>query len=301
MPAPVIGGAIAAAGAVGGAAMGASASKKAANKAADSAYQTAAMNNELAREFRAKNEDVFNPFIDRGNIAGDTYNALLGLGTAGSKGRTDWEAYVRGNPDALANWQAIQGTPSNTFGSLADFGQYHYNADGSRRDLAPYTVGARPASSGAQAAQDAFNTFRNSTGYQFRFNEGMNGLNALNAARGSLDSGAAVKSALQFGQNIGSQEFGNYLGYLGNQQGVGMQGAGALAGVGLNALNNMTANNNSAGSAAANAALIRGSANNQLYGSIGNALGGLASSFGGNGFLGTGYRQSQLDAGQILG
>lgn len=46
-------------------------------------------------------------------------------------------------------------------------------------------------------------------GYQFRFNEGMNALNRSAAARGGLISGAAMKAATRYGQDMGSQEFGN--------------------------------------------------------------------------------------------
>ena len=129
--------------------------------------------------------------------------------------------------------------------------------------------------------QQAFNNYQNSTGYQFRLGEGNKALNASFAARGLGNSGAAAKAALQYGQNIGSQEFGNYMGMLSNQQGVGLSAASAQAGVGQNYVNNVTANNNSAGSAAANAALLRGQSQANMFGSIANGLGNaFGSSFG---------------------
>nr|MBF6602758.1 hypothetical protein [Sphingorhabdus sp.] len=55
----------------------------------------------------------------------------------------------------------------------------------------------------------------------------------------------------------------------------------AIAGVGQNYVNNVTANNNSAATVAANAALMKGQAKTDMYGGIANGLGKfLGSSFG---------------------
>jgi len=125
-----------------------------------------------------------------------------------------------------------------------------------------------------QASNDAFDIFKNSTGYQFRVNEGNRALNSGWAGAGTLQSGAAMRAAQDFGQNIASQEFGNYMGYLGNQQGVGLGAGSALAGVGQNYVNTISQNNNNAGSAAANAALIRGQ-NNPFASVLGTIGGGI--------------------------
>ena len=131
---------------------------------------------------------------------------------------------------------------------------------------------------GSTTPQNAFDIFRNSTGYQFRLNEGMNALNSGYAGAGVVQSGAAMKSALKYGQDYASNEFGNYLGYLGNQQGVGLSGASALAGVGQNYANSVMANNNSAGSAAANAALMKGA--NNPFANMAGMIGGAAFQYG---------------------
>ena len=90
-----------------------------------------------------------------------------------------------------------------------------------------------------------------------------------------------MKDFARFNQNIGSQEFGNYLGQLGQQQSVGLSGASAIAGVSQNMAGAISANNDSAGTAAANAALLRGQANSNMYDGIANGLGTfLGSSFG---------------------
>ena len=46
-------------------------------------------------------------------------------------------------------------------------------------------------------------------GYGFRFSEGQKALDRQAAARGGIMSGAALKAATRFGQDMGSQEYGN--------------------------------------------------------------------------------------------
>jgi hypothetical protein len=57
-----------------------------------------------------------------------------------------------------------------------------------------------------------------------------------------------------------------------------------LAGVGNTYGGNVMANNQNAADATSNAALLRGQAQNQFYGTAANALGNFASSFGFKGF-----------------
>ena len=139
----------------------------------------------------------------------------------------------------------------------------------------------------ATQANQAFDRFQNSSGYQFRKDEGMNALASQYRGRGVSQSGAADRELIKFGQNFGSNEFGRYMGYLGNQQGVGLSAASALAGVGQNYANSVSANNANAANAASNAALVNGANQANAYGTAFNALGNFAgqalgSSFGQN-------------------
>lgn len=221
MPPAIIGGAIAAVGTVAGAAIG----SKGAKKAAQVSERQAAADRALQTQVRAENTAALSPFMQRGNVAGDTINSLLGLGVTG-------------------------------------------------------TAGAASPTAG-QSATDAYNLFKQSTGYQTRLGEGMRAINSGYAANGTLQSGAALKSALRYGQDYASNEFGNYLGYLGNQQGVGLSGASALAGVGQNYANSMTAigQNNAALQSQAAIANARNSqgALAGLAGIAGNTVGALSS------------------------
>lgn len=116
------------------------------------------------------------------------------------------------------------------------------------------------------AARKAFDTYRNSTGYQFRLGEGMNALNSGYAGAGTIQSGAAMKAATEYGQNFASNEFGNYMGALGNQQGVGLSAGGALAGVGTNYANSLGNIYGQRADTIGNAALANASNINSLIG-----------------------------------
>ena len=68
-----------------------------------------------------------------------------------------------------------------------------------------------------QRAQDAFQNYQNSTGFQFRMGQGMSAITGGAASRGMLNSGATLQGLNDYGQGMGSQEFGNYLSQFGQQ------------------------------------------------------------------------------------
>ncbi len=260
MPPAIIGGAIAGVGAIGGAVIGAGA----ASSAAKSAAKSAAANNALQREQYQANTQNIQPFMDRGNQAGEKINALLGLNGPG----VDWSQYVNEQPDLLKDWQSYA-SGSGLYQDQNDYGQQHFLKYGGaeKRDLSGYQTD--PQAQG----QTATDQLRAMPGYQFRFDEGMNALNTGYAAGGKLQSGSAAKAAIRYGQDYGSNEFGKQMGYLGNQQGVGLTGANALAGVGTNYANSVSQNNNNAAATSANAGLAGATM-------FGNALGGAANGIG---------------------
>lgn len=123
------------------------------------------------------------------------------------------------------------------------------------------------------AANDALAAYKDSTGYAGRLAEGYKAINTGYAAKGALESGAAQKALLNYGQQQASGEFNNYLGQLSNQQGAGLNALGAVTGSGIAYANQVSNANSSQSSAAANAA---------LYASLGqqNALAGVANAAG---------------------
>ena len=86
--------------------------------------------------------------------------------------REDQAPYREAGYNALANLQRTAGNVPESF----KFGNYEFNAD---------------------------------PGYGFRFSEGQKALERNAAARGGLISGGALKAATRYGQEMGSQEFGN--------------------------------------------------------------------------------------------
>lgn len=266
MPAAVVGGVIAGAGAIGGAALSSSANKKAAKTAAQAQQDTAAQNNALQQQIYNQNKATLSPFVNTGTQASNAINALLGLGgpapTVGNQAEQQQPRVMPWN----ALYDSVDGAgryAPRTFGM-----GYLGNEPAATNSALPAT----PQQS-AQTYQNAFDNYRNSTGYQFRLGEGQRSLDNSYASRGVGQSGAAAKAALQYGQNIASGEFGNYLNALMAQQGVGLSAAGAQAGVSTGYANAVSGNNQVAADAIANGALLKGQANAGLYAGIGNALG----------------------------
>lgn len=284
---PLIGAAVS----VGGSALAAGSASSAANKAA--AAQTAANQAAIAQQkyqYDQTRSDL-GGYRDAGTTALAQQMNLLGLGgtpaSGGSPamgGTTDWGAYVNGNPDALANWNSIKNTNdgSRFNGDINAFGQYHYAADGSRRDLSPYMTGGTPATGptagvGADAAQQAaINQLQNSPMYEALFRNGQNTLLANASATGGLRGGNTQSSLANFGRDTLAQVIDAQLNRL---SGVAAQGENAAAQTGqfgANAANQTSQLLNNTGAAQGNAAYAVGGANTNMINSISGAVSGLA-------------------------
>ena len=94
---------------------------------------------------------------------------------------------------------------------------------------------------GLLTRQYGMDQFQQDPGYAFRLSEGMKALERSAAARGGLLSGATLKGAQRYGQDLASQEFtnafnryqaqlGTRLGTLGSMYGGGQAAAGQLVG-----------------------------------------------------------------------
>ena len=130
-------------------------------------------------------------------------------------------------------------------------------------------------------------------GYAFRLSEGQKALDRQAAARGGLISGSALKAAQRYGQEMGSQEYGNaYQRALTNynaavnREGTGYNRLAALAGVGQTATGNLSSLGQSYGNTMGNIAMTGGAnqANAMLqqgniaasqYGTLGRGIGQL--------------------------
>lgn len=293
---------------IGGSILAGNAQKKAANKAADTSLQVAQQNNALARDIYGQNTARLDPFAARGNVAGNAIMELLGYGpgTGGQQSFGPATAFPQpvGQPIPAGSSGAISSLSPAVRNS--GIGPSAFNRAQNRVALeslgsggfAPRSgtmnalmSGASPQTMGGQttaaqpSARSAFDAWRDSTAYNFQLDEASKALNQNFAARGSLQSGAAIKALQDRRQNMAQGSLMDYIGLLSNQQGVGLSGASAVAGVGQNYVNNVSSNNQLAGNVAANAALASGNAQAGMFGNIAGgltgALGAFGSSYGG--------------------
>lgn len=82
---------------------------------------------------------------------------------------------------------------------------------------------------GAGASQTAMGDFVNSPGYQFRVDEGTKALDRGAASKGGIYSGAAGKALVRYGQNVGSDEYGKWVGGIQNLAGYATPAASGQA------------------------------------------------------------------------
>jgi hypothetical protein len=111
-------------------------------------------------------------------------------------------------------------------------------------------------------------------GYGFRLGEGMKAMDRQAAARGGLISGGALKAAQRYGQEMGSQEFGNAYNRLAGLAQIGPSAAGVMSNLGQNFAGQYGQNLMAGGQAAAQGMLGAGSARASGYMGGANALTG---------------------------
>jgi len=235
-----------------------------------------------------------------GNYSGPSFSQILAMPHKGSQYENAYNTFLsyyqahpnedpgitsRGQIDALSG-DSIKNS-ENRLRTLYDTYQSTPHTQTTGQGAAPPPVPVNPATSQASAS-DAFNQFANSAGMQFQLQQGENAINNGYAAKGQLQSGAALKGLQNYGQQTALQNyFLPYMGLLGNQQATGAGAASSIAGVGAN-FGNTAANINagmgqniqSGANAASNAALLKGQANSNMWSGIAGNIGSFASSFG---------------------
>lgn len=131
----------------------------------------------------------------------------------------------------------------------------------------------------------AISAFKDSAPYKAEFQQGQDAVTASLGAKGLLDSGAAQKSLLSYGDTFLSGKLDTYENQLAALGGQGLTAASAQAGVGTNYANATSANNNNAANAAGGAALTGAN-------SINSALNSGLSAYSFNSALGSSYGSS---------
>lgn len=143
-----------------------------------------------------------------------------------------------------------------------------------RQDQMPWLRAGERALNKLEGAVDytpfKYDEFTADPGYAFRLKEGQKALDAQAAARGGLISGNALRAAVGYGQEMGSQEYQNAFNRYQQERAAKLQPLQSLAGVGqttaanlgaAGAANANTMGNYLTGGAAADAAGRVGAAN----------------------------------------
>lgn len=240
--------------AIGSAVVGAGATVVSSNAASRASRRATDKTIAAQTQARDQNTALLSPYVGAGNRATSAIEAMLGIS---------------------APAQTAQTRPAWSFNGV----DYYSDGQGGFTNQKPAAASPSTTASNQNAA---FETFRNSAGYQFQKGEGEKAITAALGRSGQLESGAAVKSALKFNQNIANQSAYQYLGSLQNQQNVGLSAANATAGVGTNFANAASNAYQNQGNTQANAALSVGNAVNSALGSAVSAYGysqGLKSSY----------------------
>jgi len=245
---------IAAALAAGGSVAGGLLAKSAAGDAADAQLESQREALGLQREqFETTRED-FAPFRESAGRADAALAYELGL--APRPQRQGWESIPQ--VERIRRQGGGQTQPQNALAEITDpFARARAEEMAAMRGQEAPTVGGggggprfrvgdQTFGSRAEAREyrrglfddrdpaDSFNYrgFRETPGYQFRFDEGMDAVQSTLAASGKLGSGAALKAATRYGQGVAADEYGTYLNRLSSLSGRGQTATNALANLG---------------------------------------------------------------------
>lgn len=190
---------VVAAAVVGSALIGSRAAKSAANTQAGAAADaTAAQERMFERQV-----ELQAPFREAGLAGQNRLLELLGIQSGFGPGNP-WNeaAYLKANPDVAEDIKK---------GGFAS-GLQHYQQAGIKEGRNLGFTPTRSADFGKYASAEftpAQFAANQDPGYAFRVSEGMKALDRTAAARGGLISGAALRGATRYGQEMGSQEYQN--------------------------------------------------------------------------------------------
>lgn len=201
------------------------------------------------------------PYREVGSSALSKLAGMYGL--AQPSAATDWGTYVRSNPDIQAGYNALSSREKEQFPSVYDYAKYHYDKYGQFENRKGVT-------STASSASEPYGGFETSPGYQFRLDEGIKAIQRSAAARGSLASGATMKSLNNYAQGQASGEYNNYVNSLMNLAGIGSGATSGTASAGSQAAAGIANAYTNAGNAQAAGAINTG---NAINGTVQNLAG----------------------------
>ena len=147
-------------------------------------------------------------------------------------------------------------------------------------------MGLSPNAGGKYAKDFSMADFQQDPGYAFRISEGMKALDRTAASRGGLLSGATLRGATRYGQDMASQEYTNAFNRYQTNRSNQLNPLQSLMGAGQTAANNVANAGQNYANQAGNAYMNAGNARASGYvGSANawtNALGGAVNTYNQN-------------------
>jgi hypothetical protein len=254
-------------------------SSRSASNAGKAQTQAAQQSNDM--QWRIYQDQVARnqPFYNAGLAAQNRYMQLLGLASPSTtttgqtasqpaSGMTNGQYYLAAHPELQGTkWAKDEASLFQHF--------YKYGArDGAVWGPSGTQMQTTSTTTPDMTQQQAFDAFRNTPGYQFGLNQGRRAVESSAAARGGLNSGAALKALTKFGNDYADQQgFTPYMNRLSGLFGGAQTAAGQMGSYGANFANNYGQNLQNAAQARANSTY----ASNQAWN---NGINSAASFFG---------------------
>lgn len=207
--------------------------------------------------------------------------ATVGVGLY--EGSQQQGAIKSGQDAANAQAEKAQGVATSTYAPYQGAGTNALSATGNLLGL-----------NGQDAANQAMSQFKASPGFQYQLGQGLQAVDHGAAASGMLRSGETLRAEQTLGDNLASQDFGNYMNRLSGLTNTGLQASSGL----VNAYTGNATNiaNTNAAAAGANAG-IYGSEGKALTSGLNSASNSLAQMYqSGSGLFGSGTSATQANA-----
>lgn len=140
-----------------------------------------------------------------------------------------------------------------------------------REDLAPWReAGGRAVGELEKRVFAGPGDYTKSPGYDFRFKEGQRALNANYASQGAMGTGAHQKALMQYGQDIATNDYQNFL----NRYYQSLQPLQSLSGLGLSAAGTTVNAGQDAAQGIAGLQVKQGAERGSSYGNLADIVGG---------------------------
>lgn len=172
----------------------------------------------------------------------------------------------------LSNRSAQRGADAATQAQMAGIEEQRRQYDQTRQDMEPWRAAGQQGLSGLQRLLASPDSIQDSAAYQWRFNQGLQGLDRSAAARGGLFSGGHSADLLGYGQGMASQEYNDQWNRLAGLSGVGQNANSQLGALGANMAGNVANAYGNIGNARQSMYGQIGSNNAQMVGAIGGAF-----------------------------